>query len=135
MTSGLPNEADATVYETPDVPLVTGISSELRVFRDRLVVTAESAGTSLLVLPLEFSHCLDLRVTSGAPVRLLRANINQAALLLSGRSQSRSFGIATRLGISDVAYTTSKMRVPCSCPMSDGRTDRWAEPLLRCNHA
>jgi hypothetical protein len=38
------------------------------------------------VLPLEFSHCLDLRVTSGAPVRILRANINQAALLLSGRA-------------------------------------------------
>jgi hypothetical protein len=86
MTSGLPSEADATVYETMDVPLVAGASSELRVFRDRLVVTAESPGTSLLVLPLEFSHCLDLRVTSGAPVRLLRANINQAALLLSGRT-------------------------------------------------
>jgi hypothetical protein len=67
------------------VPLVTGSSSELRVFRDRLVVTAESAGASLLVLPLEFSHCLELKVTSGEPVRLLRANINQAALLLSGR--------------------------------------------------
>jgi hypothetical protein len=88
MASGLPNEADAAIYEASDVPLVTGGSSELRVFRDRLVVTTESAGTSLLVLPLEFSHCLDLRVTSGAPVRLLRANINQAALLLSGRAIS-----------------------------------------------
>jgi hypothetical protein len=88
MTSGLPNEADAAVYEALEVPLVTGSFSELRVFRDRLVVSAESAGTSLLVLPLEFSHCLDLRVTSDAPVRLLRANINQAALLFSGRAIS-----------------------------------------------
>ena len=85
MSSGLPAETDATVYETLDVPLVTGGASELRVFRDRLVVTAESAGTSLLVLPVEFSHCFDLKIAPGASARLLRANINQSALLFSGR--------------------------------------------------
>src|SRR5262249_2876626 len=85
MSSGLPAETDVAVYEAVDAPLVAGSASELRVFRDRLVVTAESAGTSLLVLPVEFSHCLDLSVTSRGSVRLLRANLNQAALLFSGR--------------------------------------------------
>jgi hypothetical protein len=76
---------DAVVYEDPGSPLVAGTRSELRVFRDHLVVEAESPGTSLLVLPLEFSHCLEIEAPNSSLVRLLRANINQAAVLFSGR--------------------------------------------------
>jgi hypothetical protein len=76
---------DSVVYEPVRTPLVAGTGSELRAFRDRLVVEAESPGTSLLVLPLEFSHCLDVRTESSTPARFMRANINQAAILFSGR--------------------------------------------------
>jgi hypothetical protein len=81
------SDADAAIYE-PAVPgLVPGGSSEIRVFRDRLVVIAESAGTSLLVLPVEFSHCWDMSLAGGSNGRLLRANVNQAGLLFSGRTK------------------------------------------------
>ncbi len=78
------SDADAAIYEPSTVPLVPGSFSEIRVFRDRLVVTAESTGTSLLVLPVEFSHCWDVRLAFGSNGRLLRANVNQAGLLFSG---------------------------------------------------
>jgi hypothetical protein len=76
--------ADSTVYEPLQTSLVAGTASRLRVFRDHLVVEAESPGTSLLVLPVEFSHCFDVRVSDSNQARFLRANINQGALLFSG---------------------------------------------------
>ena len=75
--------ADSVVYQPPPKPLVTGTASQLRVFKDHLVVEAESPGTSLLVLPLEFSHCIELKASNSGPVDLVRANINQAAILFS----------------------------------------------------
>jgi hypothetical protein len=80
-------DADAAVYEPTAPRLVPGKSREIRVFRDRLVVIAESAGTSLLVLPLEFSHCWDVSLAAGSSGRLLRANVNQTGLLFSGRTE------------------------------------------------
>lgn len=85
MASSDTHEADAAIYEPIASPLVAGKSSEIRVLRDRLVVSAESAGTSLLVLPLEFSHCFEATFAAGSSGSLLRANINQSALLFSGR--------------------------------------------------
>ena len=79
------SDVDAAIYEPVAPGLVAGRSSEIRVFRDRLVVTAETTGISLLVLPIEFSHCFDASFAAGAKGRLLRANINQAGLLFSGR--------------------------------------------------
>jgi hypothetical protein len=76
--------ADAVVYEPLTAPLVAGTSSELRVFRDRLEVEADSPGTSLLVLPVEFSHCFDIQPSDLGSARFLRANIDQAAFLFSG---------------------------------------------------
>ena len=86
MVSGA-SEADAAIYE-PVPQLVPGSFKEIRVFRDRLVVVGESTGTSLLVLPIEFSHCLDVSIATGSGARVLRANINQTALLFSGRTLS-----------------------------------------------
>jgi hypothetical protein len=80
-------DADAAVYEPTASRLVPGKSREIRVFRDRLVVVAESAGTSLLVLPVEFSHCWDVSLAAGSTGRLLRANVNQTGLLFSGRTE------------------------------------------------
>jgi hypothetical protein len=85
MVSGA-SEADAAIYE-PVPQLVPGSFKEIRVFRDRLVVVGESTGTSLLVLPIEFSHCLDVSIATGSGARVLRANINQTALLFSGRTE------------------------------------------------
>jgi len=88
LASDTANDADAAIDNESGMPaLVPGISSEMRVFRDRLVVTAESAGTSLLVLPVEFSQCWEVSLAAGANGRLLRANVNQTGLLFSGRTK------------------------------------------------
>lgn len=75
---------DATVYEHVPPSLIAGSSSEIRVFRDRLVVEAKSEGTSLLILPVEFSHCFDVDIVGGKQARFQRANVNQGALLFTG---------------------------------------------------
>jgi hypothetical protein len=77
--------SDAAVYEPLPSMLVTGTSSELDVFRDHLVVRADSPGTSLLVLPVEFSHCFDVKLSTPGPTHMLRANVNQIAFLFAGR--------------------------------------------------
>jgi hypothetical protein len=87
LASDARNEADAAVYEPTAPRLVPGTLSDMRVFRDRLVVRAESAGASLLVLPIEFSHCWDVSLAAGSTGRLLRANVNQIGLLFSGRTE------------------------------------------------
>jgi hypothetical protein len=81
------SDADAAVYEPTAPRLVPGTLSDMRVFRDRLVVRAESAGASLLILPIEFSHCWDVSPAAGSTGRLLRANVNQTGLLFSGRTE------------------------------------------------
>jgi hypothetical protein len=75
---------DATVYDDVPPSLVAGSSSEIRVLRDRLVVEAKSEGTSLLILPVEFSHCFDVDIVGGKQARFQRANVNQGALLFTG---------------------------------------------------
>lgn len=78
----------ATVLTTPeDLPPLLPVSrSSLVVERGGYRITAESPGTSLLVLPVEYSHCLssELTSTSGTPPRLLRANLTMAAVLFTG---------------------------------------------------
>jgi hypothetical protein len=76
---------DSAMYERISASLVAGTASQIRVFRDRLEVDAQSPGTSLLVLPVEFSHCFDMRFGESGPARMLRANVDQAAFLFSGR--------------------------------------------------
>jgi hypothetical protein len=67
-------------------PLLPARRSTLVVERGGYRVEADSAGTSLLVLPLEYSHCLRADLTASGPVppRLLRANVALAAILFSG---------------------------------------------------
>lgn len=47
-------------------------------------VSAHSAGTSILLLPVVFSRCLNLTLSEGGPVQLARANLIQTALRFSG---------------------------------------------------
>jgi hypothetical protein len=69
----------------PDSLVAAGFS-ELRPERNGLRLKASSRATSLLLLPLQYSHCLDLDVVRGdaARVRLVRANLMQAAVVFSG---------------------------------------------------
>src|SRR5262249_26118219 len=66
--------------------LVTAGKSMFIADRGAYKLEATSAGTSLLVLPIEYSHCLQAHLqSSGAtPPRLLRANIALAAVVFSG---------------------------------------------------
>jgi len=41
------------------------------------------------VLPLEFSHCIELEAANSGSAHLLRANINHAAILFSGHLRAQ----------------------------------------------
>jgi hypothetical protein len=68
-------------------PLVPVGASSLMIERGGYRIEADSTGTSLLVLPVEYSHCLHAELTTSgpAPPRLFRANLAMAAILFSGR--------------------------------------------------
>ena len=75
--------------EDPGVTtLVPVASSKLEINRGSIRVSARTSGTSLLLLPIQFSHCLSakphVRGNDVATARLLRANIVQSALLFEG---------------------------------------------------
>jgi hypothetical protein len=71
------------------LPALVPATSSLVVERGGYRIEATSAATSLLVLPVEYSHCLraDLMTTGATPPRLLRANLTMAAILFSGHLQ------------------------------------------------
>jgi hypothetical protein len=67
-------------------PLVPVNGSSLVVERGGYRIEADSPGTSLLVLPIEYSHCLNanLSTSSATSARLLRVNLGMAGILFSG---------------------------------------------------
>jgi hypothetical protein len=76
--------------------LVAATSSAITLDRGpALVVHATSPGRSLLVLPFEFSHCLDIDVTGGHG-QLLPTNLQQIGLLFDGEIDAR---ITYRFGL------------------------------------
>ena len=76
--------------------LVAATSSTTTVDRGPLlIVHASSHGRSLLVLPFEFSHCLDIDVTGGHG-QLLPANLQQIGLLFDGEIEAK---ITYRFGL------------------------------------
>ena len=70
--------------ELPQLSAAT--TSKLVVERGGYRIEATSSGTSLLVLPVEYSHCLEshLTTTDQMPPRLIRANLVMTAVLFSG---------------------------------------------------
>jgi hypothetical protein len=70
-------------------PLVPVSASSLTIERGGYRIEADSPGTSLLILPIEYSHCLraDLTTTSTTRPRVVRANLAMAGILFSGRMQ------------------------------------------------
>jgi hypothetical protein len=85
---------DVAVLTTADdlPPLVRVSDSRLLVERGGYRIEAASTGASLLVLPIEYSHCLQPQwsSTAGAPSpRLLRVNLAMAAVLFTGEVKGR----------------------------------------------
>jgi len=66
--------------------LVPASSSKLFVEAGSLRLSAKSSGTSILLLPLEYSHCLDLKSVDSAVLeaKMFRANLMQAGIVFSG---------------------------------------------------
>jgi hypothetical protein len=57
--------------------------------RDQYNLRASSAGTSILILPVEFSRCLTIMDISGGEPRLFRANLLLTGVLFSHRIDAR----------------------------------------------
>lgn len=94
---GFDPRRDVVLAEDPGVGLVPAAATSLRVDHDRLHVSADSAGTSLLVLPFEYSACA--RVTgrgANGSVRLHRANGLFLGVEFTGRLDAT---IAYRAGL------------------------------------
>jgi hypothetical protein len=77
---------DVLLHEPLAGPLVPAERSRVTLDRQGMRVTARSPGKSLLLLPLQFSRCLEVHDLRGGAqgVRLVRANVMQAALVFSG---------------------------------------------------
>jgi len=89
---------EALLFEPlPDEPLGAVSRSRLDVHRGFLTVSAEAPGRALLVLPVEFSRCLEFTWgnASAPPPLALRANLDQTAILFDRRLDAR---IALRNG-------------------------------------
>jgi hypothetical protein len=71
----------AVLPRTPDERLVPARDMRMSLIRGGLHVSGRSEGTSLVVLPQQFSHCLRAR---DRRVRLVRANLMLTGLIFSG---------------------------------------------------
>lgn len=77
-------EREVLVEEQLPLDLVPGrLVSVTTEYGPKLVVKAESAGTSILVLPFEYSYCLQLNVPKSQSARLLPVNLQQVGLLFN----------------------------------------------------
>jgi len=85
------------VESTETVAWTSATSSRVQVFRDHLEVHAESKSRSIVVLPIEYSHCLEfgLHSSRGDPIEVRRANLEQTAIVFSGSLEGN---IAQRYG-------------------------------------
>ena len=90
------DDAVSDLREFPDAAILLGSTSlpadlvsahqaRLTIIKGGYHITAESAGTSLLVLPVQFSHCWELVGEPGGKAGLFRANIVQTAIYFQGK--------------------------------------------------
>jgi hypothetical protein len=88
---------DVVVEDALPAGLVPATSAAVTTdYGPTLSVRASSNGQSLVVLPFEFSRCLNLQVNSGESVRLIPANLFQIGLLFSGNADVK---ISYRFGL------------------------------------
>lgn len=71
----------AVLFEGLDTQVVEVKNSSLSYFKDYLNFVGSSKSTSLVVLPIQFSHCLQ---ANNPKVRLLRVNIAETGIVFSG---------------------------------------------------
>ncbi|MDE3059655.1 MAG: hypothetical protein KGJ06_01430, partial [Pseudomonadota bacterium] len=62
-------------------PLIAGRDSHIEIERGGWHITARSDGASLLIVPFEYSRCLDLTVHNGPPPQAIRADAVLTGLL------------------------------------------------------
>jgi hypothetical protein len=87
---------DVVVESQVAADLVPATSSGVTVDRGpALIVRATSPNRSLLVLPFEFSHCLEMKVMEGQ-AQLLPVNLQQTGLLFDDKVEAR---ITYRFGL------------------------------------
>ena len=87
-SAGFDPEREVVVARSLHGTLVPATAASLYVEIDRLHLQAASDGTSVLVLPLEFSHCLLVEGADGEQAsrpRLFRANLMQTGVIFGGR--------------------------------------------------
>jgi len=106
--------------------LVPADPATLTFTKTGLDIKARSKGTSVLLLPLQYSHCLNVQFRGGISFpRLVRANVMQAALLFTGETdltlsfrhgpfenqfcRIKDYLDMRRLSIDSVAFSTDRM--------------------------
>lgn len=72
------------LFEDAPASLVPAARATLTVAVGGYIVEAESRGTSLLLLPVQYSKCLESLDVIGKAPRLLRANLAQVAVVFEG---------------------------------------------------
>ncbi len=109
---GFDFEKDVVISSPMGCDLVKASSTALQVLKDGVFrVRAASEGTSMLLLPLQFSHCLDLQVLhssggTGELPRLVRANLLLTGIVFSGSMEA------------DISFRCSPLRNSC-CRIRD----------------
>lgn len=77
-----------TILTQEELPsdLVPAVLDRLEYGKDgALAITAHSSGTSVLLLPIEFSHCLSLSGKAATQAHLIRANFILTGVVFTGR--------------------------------------------------
>jgi hypothetical protein len=82
-------ESEAFVDSSATEQLVPVQRSQMIFERGAVHVTASSAGTSALLLPLQFSHCFRLAAEQADRVKVLRANLIHTLVLFAGELDIR----------------------------------------------
>ena len=77
------------LFESAPATLVSATRAILSVAADGYLMEAESPGTSLLLLPVQYSRCLESLDVVGKAPRLLRANLAQVAVVFEGSVRYR----------------------------------------------
>ena len=91
---------EIVLFEAVGHPL-SEAKAEVKITPGRIRVTIESSGYALVLLPFEFSNCMSADQKGGAYAKLLRANIGQTALLVTGSTTVDlvvSYGIPFQTG-------------------------------------
>jgi hypothetical protein len=96
--------------------LVPAQSARFSVERGRVNISARSEGTSLIILPIEFSHCFELQGSGG--MRLIRANLFLTGLIFERSAEaSLTFGFSLfdakcrKADIADLKYLSLNPRM------------------------